>query len=55
MQYDFEWDSYKAKENIRKHHMNFEKAAEIFLDPLAISIYDKEHSMDEDRWITKGD
>jgi uncharacterized DUF497 family protein len=34
--------------------VSFEHAAEIFLDPLAISIYDKEHSLDEDRWITIG-
>ncbi len=34
--------------------MSFERAAGIFLDPLAISIYDEEHSSDEDRWITIG-
>ncbi len=34
--------------------MSFERAAEIFLDPLAISIFDKEHSDEEERWITMG-
>jgi uncharacterized DUF497 family protein len=34
--------------------VGFERAAEIFLDPLAVSIYDEEHSKEEDRWITIG-
>ena len=54
MQYNFEWDPYKAKQNLRTHKVSFERGAEIFLDPLAISIYDDEHSSDEDRWITIG-
>ena len=54
MQYNFDWDPYKAKHNLRKHKVSFERAAAIFLDPLAISIYDEEHSSDEDRWITIG-
>jgi hypothetical protein len=32
----------------------FEQASEIFLDPLAIWIYDEDHSVDENRWITLG-
>ena len=54
MQYNFEWDPHKAKQNLRKHKVSFERAAEVFLDPLAISIYDEEHSLGEDRWITIG-
>ena len=54
MHYNFEWDPYKAKHNLRKHKVSFERAAAIFLDPLAISIYDEEHSSEEDRWITIG-
>ena len=55
MRYDFEWDPNKAKANVRKHKINFERAAQIFLDPFQISIYDKKHSReDEDRWITIG-
>ncbi len=54
MQYNFEWDPYKAKQNLRKHNLSFEQAAAIFLDPLAVSIYDKGHSLYEDRWITIG-
>jgi uncharacterized DUF497 family protein len=54
LQYNFEWDPYKAKQNLRRHKVSFERAAEVFLDSLAISIYDEEHSGDEDRWITIG-
>ncbi len=54
MQFNFEWDPAKAKENLRKHRISFEKAAEIFLDRLALSIFDDKHSLDEDRWITIG-
>jgi uncharacterized DUF497 family protein len=52
--YNFEWDPYKAKENVAKHNVGFERAAETFMDPLAISIYDEDHSEDEDRWVTIG-
>ena len=54
MQYNFEWDPAKAGENLRKHNITFERASQVFLDPLAISIYDDEHSGDEDRWVTLG-
>ena len=54
LQYNFEWDPHKAKQNLRKHKVSFERAAEVFLDPFAISIYDEEHSLAEDRWITIG-
>jgi uncharacterized DUF497 family protein len=29
----FEWDPKKAAANIRKHHVAFEKACEVFFDP----------------------
>lgn len=54
MQYNFEWDPKKAKTNRIKHKVRFEHAATVFKDPNAISIFDKEHSGDEDRWITLG-
>lgn len=54
MRYTFEWDPNKAGQNLRKHKVSFERAAEIFLDPLAISIFDEEHSAEEERWITMG-
>lgn len=54
MQYDFQWDPAKGRSNLRKHKVSFERAAQVFLDPLALSIYDEEHSRAEDRWITLG-
>ena len=54
MGYTFEWDPRKAKENQRKHKVSFERAAEVFRDPLALSIFDEEHSEHEERWITMG-
>ena len=54
MQYNFEWDPAKAKINIRKHDVSFELGAEIFLDPLQLTIFDDEHSESEERWITLG-
>lgn len=54
MNYNFEWDQNKSKLNFRKHKISFETATEVFLDPLAISIFDSNHSQKEDRWITIG-
>jgi len=54
VQYYFEWDLKKAKENCRKHKVSFENSATIFLDPSAVTIFDLEHSNYEDRWITMG-
>jgi len=44
----------KARQNLKKHGVSFERAARIFLDPFAVSIFDEKHSDDEDRWITNG-
>ena len=52
--YYFEWDARKARLNLRKHKISFERACSVFRDSAAISIYDSEHSDDEDRWITLG-
>jgi uncharacterized protein len=52
--FNFEWDPQKAQSNSKKHHVRFEEAATVFLDPMAVTIYDSEHSESEDRWITMG-
>jgi uncharacterized DUF497 family protein len=52
--YGFEWDPLKARSNIAKHGLDFEHAATVFLDPLALTIPDDEHSEAEARWITMG-
>lgn len=54
MNYDFEWNPQKAQLNKKKHGVTFDEAATIFLDPMAITIYDPDHSGDEDRWVTLG-
>lgn len=54
MDYIFEWDPNKARQNKKKHGIHFELAVTVFTDPQAISLYDTEHSKDEDRWITLG-
>jgi uncharacterized DUF497 family protein len=54
-QYNFEWDPPKAVANFRKHGISFERAAAVFRDPEALSLYDLTHSeAGEDRWITLG-
>lgn len=53
-QLNFEWDPVKARANQKKHGVSFEQGTEVFRDPLATSIFDEDHSTDEDRWITLG-
>ena len=52
--YEFEWDPERAQANVSKHGLDFERAATVFLDPLAVTIPDEEHSETEVRWITLG-
>lgn len=54
MQYIFEWDFNKSKTNILKHKISFEDATEVFKDKNMISIFDENHSGNEERWITIG-
>lgn len=54
MQYEFDWDPVKERQNLQKHGVSFERAARVFLDPFAISIFDEPHSENEDRWVTIG-
>jgi uncharacterized DUF497 family protein len=51
---EFRWDENKNKQNIRKHSISFEDAAEVFDDPLHISILDKRFDYFDERWITIG-
>jgi uncharacterized protein len=50
----FEWDPSKARANLRKHGVPFREAAGVFWDPLSITIFDPDHSQEEDRFITFG-
>ena len=51
---EFEWDFKKAITNLRKHRVNFREAATVFSNELGITIYDPDHSDQEDRFITIG-
>jgi uncharacterized DUF497 family protein len=50
----FEWDPVKALGNLRKHHVAFQEAATVFLDPLSVTYSDPDHSSEENREITIG-
>ena len=40
--------------NLRKHSIVFREAATVLRDPLGITIFDPDHSDEEDRFITFG-
>jgi uncharacterized protein len=50
----FEWDEGTASANLQKHGVSFEEAQTVFGDPRSITIFDAEHSTDEDRFIDLG-
>ncbi len=50
----YEWDALKAADNERGHGVTFEEAKTVFLDPLAETFDDPDHSADERRFITIG-
>ena len=51
---EFEWDTEKYAVNLRKHGVSFDEAGSVFLDRLAVSGPDPEHSLGESRYITFG-
>ena len=53
-QFHFDWDPAKARQNARKHRVTFEHGATVFLDLNALSLFDEQHSQEEERWITLG-
>jgi len=55
MSLEFEWDENKARSNLRKHRISFEEAETAFVDPLSLTLYDDEHSVDEDRYVLIGE
>jgi len=50
----FEWDTDKAKKNIKVHGVSFDEASTVFKDNLSLTIYDPLHSEEEDRLILIG-
>jgi uncharacterized DUF497 family protein len=51
---EFEWDDEKATSNLKKHDVSFEEGATIFNDPEIATIFDPDHSKDEERYISIG-
>lgn len=51
---DIAWDPAKAVSNQAKHGVPFAQAASVLLDPLALTVFDANHSQDEERWFTLG-
>ena len=54
MKLSFEWHEEKAKENFKKHKINFEEAKKVFNDPLLMTYPDPEHSENEQRYLSIG-
>lgn len=54
MQFEFDWDPFKADSNRQKHGVAFEEAMGIFNDPLALSLLDNESGGREERWVSMG-
>ena len=52
--YQFEWDAAKARRNQTKHGVSFKLAMSVLRDPLALTVYDEDHSDEEERWVTLG-
>lgn len=50
----FTWDPAKERRNQRKHAITFQEATSVFGDPLAVTIFDPDPSMDEQRLLTIG-
>lgn len=54
VQLDFTWDPAKAASNLTKHGVSFAQATTVLADPLALTVFDAEHSQSEERWFTLG-
>jgi len=48
--FDFEWDEEKNRINQMKHGVSFEEAVMVFSDNKRVEVFDKKHSLFEERW-----
>ncbi len=51
---NFEWNTEKAENNIRKHGVSFQEALTVFQDTLSLTYPDLDHSVDENRHLIIG-
>ena len=54
MDLDFEWDDFKAAENVSNHGVSFAQAALAFRDPFAVEWLDLREEYGEERIILLG-
>lgn len=50
----YDRDPEKSIANLAKHGVSFDEAITVFGDPLATTVFDSEHSIGEERWLTMG-
>ncbi len=50
----FEWDTKKARRNLKIHEVSFDEASTAFRDPLSRTIDDPLHSQEEERIVLIG-
>lgn len=54
MSLEFEWQPDKAARNLYKHKVSFQEAATVFADETSATVYDPDHSDEEERFLTIG-
>ena len=50
----FLWDEDKNRANLKKHGVDFDDAVRAWHDPDRVDFFDREHGLDETRWIFLG-
>lgn len=54
MKLTFEWDVVKARENLKKHKVDFDEGKTIFNDPFLLTFPDIDNSDIEERYVNIG-
>lgn len=54
MKLTFEWDEVKARENLKKHKVDFDEGKTIFNDPFLLTFPDIDSSETEERYVNIG-
>jgi uncharacterized DUF497 family protein len=54
MKLTFEWDEVKARENLKKHKVDFDEGKTIFNDPFLLTYPDVDSSEAEERYVDIG-
>jgi len=55
MDFTFEWNEARARDNMRRHRVAFMEAISVFGDPYLVTFLDDEHSEVEERFISIGE